>query len=161
MSVEQESDQIVQRRANLEELRALGVDVYPRRFDTTASIATLVTEHGHKTGAELEAVRIETRTAGRILAIRSFGKANFLVLSDGRARIQVYIRQDALPEQAFKVFKLLDWGDWVGIAGHLFRTRTNELTIHASQLEFLAKCLLPLPEKWHGLQDVETRYRQR
>ena len=83
--------------------------------------------------------------------MRSFGKANFLVLSDGQARIQVYIRQDALPERDFQIFKLLDFGDLVGVEGHLFRTRTNELTIWASRLEFLAKCLLPLPEKWHGL----------
>ena len=101
------------------------------------------------------------RTAGRILAIRSFGKANFLVLSDGQARLQVYIRQDALPERDFRIFKLLDFGDWVGVQGRLFRTKTNEFTIWASALEFLAKCLLPLPEKWHGLQDVEIRYRQR
>jgi lysyl-tRNA synthetase class 2 len=101
------------------------------------------------------------RTAGRILAIRSFGKANFLVLSDGKARLQVYIRQDALSERDFQIFKLLDFGDWVGVEGRLFRTRTNELTIWASKIEFLAKCLLPLPEKWHGLTDVEIRYRQR
>jgi lysyl-tRNA synthetase class 2 len=101
------------------------------------------------------------RTAGRILAIRSFGKANFLVLSDGRARVQVYVRQDSLPDLDFQVFKLLDLGDWVGVEGRLFRTKTNEFTVWASKLEFLAKCLLPLPEKWHGLQDIEIRYRQR
>jgi lysyl-tRNA synthetase class 2 len=101
------------------------------------------------------------RTAGRILAIRSFGKANFLVLSDGTARVQVYLRQDSLPGRDFQIFKLLDFGDWVGVSGRLFRTRTQEFTIHATSLDFLAKCLLPLPEKWHGLQDVEIRYRQR
>ena len=93
--------------------------------------------------------------------MRSFGKANFLVISDGQSRIQVYIRQDSLPERAFQIFKLLDFGDFIGVSGHLFRTRTNELTIWASGLEFLAKCFLPLPEKWHGLSDVEIRYRQR
>jgi len=101
------------------------------------------------------------RTAGRILAIRSFGKANFLVISDGRARVQIYIKQEGLAERDFRIFKLLDLGDWIGVEGRLFRTRTNELTIWASKLEFLAKCLLPLPEKWHGLQDIEIRYRQR
>ena len=100
-------------------------------------------------------------TSGRILGIRAFGKANFLVLSDGRAKIQVYIRQDSVPELDFKIYKLLDFGDWVGVEGRLFRTRTNEFTIWASRLHFLAKCLLPLPEKWHGLTDVEIRYRQR
>jgi lysyl-tRNA synthetase class 2 len=161
MSTGEESDQVAQRRANLDELKKLGVDPYPHRFDTQATIAALVAEHGAKSGEELEAARIEVRTAGRILAIRSFGKANFLVLSDGTARVQVYLRQDSMPERDFHIFKLLDFGDWVGVSGRLFRTRTQEFTIHASSLEFLAKCLLPLPEKWHGLQDVEIRYRQR
>jgi lysyl-tRNA synthetase class 2 len=83
------------------------------------------------------------------------------VLSDGRSRVQVYLRQDALSERDYQLSKLLDVGDQVGVSGHLFRTRTDELSIWASSLAFLAKCFLPLPEKWHGLQDVETRYRQR
>ena len=161
MSTIQESDQIVQRRSNLEELKKLGIDPYPRKFDVQATIEDIVAAHGQKTGEELEAAQPHTRTAGRILAIRSFGKANFLVLSDGKARVQVYIKQDSLSERDFQIFKLLDFGDWVGVEGRLFRTRTNELTIWASKLEFLAKCLLPLPEKWHGLQDIEIRYRQR
>ena len=161
MSTTQESDQIVQRRENLEELRKLGIEVYPRKFDPETTIDALVAAHGEKTGEALEAAQIRTRVAGRILAIRSFGKANFLVLSDGKARVQVYIKQDSLPPRDFQVFKLLDFGDWVGVEGRLFRTRTNEFTIWADKLEFLAKCLVPLPEKWHGLQDVEIRYRQR
>jgi lysyl-tRNA synthetase class 2 len=158
---ERESDQIQQRRANLAELESLGVALYPRKFQRDQTVAQLVREHGSKTTAELESPRIQARTAGRVLAIRTFGKANFLVISDGEARIQVYIRQDSVPELDFKIFKLLDFGDFVGVEGHVFRTKTNELTIWASHLEFLAKCLLPLPEKWHGLQDVEIRYRQR
>jgi len=158
---EKESDQIQQRRANLAELAELGVPLCPRKFARAQTIAQHVSAHGARTAAELESPRSEARTSGRILAIRTFGKANFLVISDGQARIQVYIRQDSLPERDFKVFKLLDFGDFVGVDGHLFRTKTNELTIWASHLEFLAKCLLPLPEKWHGLQDVEIRYRQR
>jgi lysyl-tRNA synthetase class 2 len=156
-----ESDLIRQRHENFDELVRLGVDPYPRSFDRSDTIAALVTAHGKKTGEELEQAAIHTRTAGRILAIRSFGKANFIVISDGRAQIQVYIRQDSLPEQDFKIFRLLDFGDFVGVEGDLFRTKTNELTIRASRLEFLAKCFLPLPEKWHGLSDIETRYRQR
>jgi lysyl-tRNA synthetase, class II len=161
-SVEQkESEQIRQRRQNFEDLQRLGITPYPHVFARTDSIAALVEAHAGKTGEELDAARIETTTSGRILAIRSFGKANFLVLSDGRSRIQVYVRKDALSERDFALFKLLDFGDFVGVSGHLFRTKTNELTIWASRLEFLAKCFIPLPEKWHGLQDVETRYRQR
>ena len=156
-----EEDQIQQRRANLEALEKLGIEIYPRRFDRRHGIGELVDQHGERTHDELEAERPETTTSGRILAVRSFGKANFLVLSDGHAKIQAYIRQDALPSLDFQIFKLLDFGDWVGVEGRLFRTKTNELTVWASRLHFLAKCLLPLPEKWHGLTDIEIRYRQR
>src|SRR5262245_8987827 len=156
-----EDDQIQQRRANLTELGSLGVDVYPHLFERRHSILELVDQYGERTREALESDRIDTVTSGRILAIRSFGKASFLVLSDGLAKIQVYIRQDSLPALDFQTFKLLDFGDWVGVEGHLFRTKTNELTIWASRLVFLSKCLLPLPEKWHGLTDVEIRYRQR
>ena len=140
-----ESDLLLQRRANFEELLRLGVDPYPVTFERTHSVSQLVDEHGRRDGDELEALQPRTTTAGRILAIRSFGKANFLVLSDGRARIQVYVRKDALPERDFAIFRLLDFGDFVGAEGRVFRTKTNELTIWASRLEFLAKCFLPLP----------------
>src|SRR4026209_1920514 len=156
-----EFDLLRQRRANFDELVRLGIDPYPRKFERSDTIADLVAAHGAKGREELEAAAIHTRTAGRILAIRSFGKANFLVLSDGTARIQAYIRQDTLPEKEFAAFKLLDFGDYVGVEGKLFRTKTNELTIFASSLQFLVKCFEPLPEKWHGLSDVEIRYRQR
>ena len=156
-----QEEQIQQRRANLQALAKLGVEIYPRTFTRKHTVADLVAAHGERTHDELEAERPETVTAGRILAIRSFGKASFLVISDGRARIQIYIRQDALPPLDFQIFRLLDFGDWVGVEGRLFRTKTNELTIWASRLHFLSKCLLPLPEKWHGLTDIEIRYRQR
>jgi lysyl-tRNA synthetase class 2 len=156
-----QEEQLEQRRQNLEALGRLGVEMYPRRFDRRHTVTELVDQYGERTRDQLDAERIETTTSGRILAIRSFGKANFLVLSDGHATIQVYVRQDALPPLDFQVFKLLDFGDWIGAEGRLFRTKTNEFTIWASRLHFLSKCLLPLPEKWHGLTDVEIRYRQR
>ena len=156
-----EAEQIQQRHANLAELVRLGVDPYPRRFDWKDTVDALIGAWSERTAAELQAEWVETITCGRVLGIRTFGKANFLVISDGRARIQVYVRQDSVPARDFQIMKLLDFGDFVGVAGHLFRTKTNELTIWASRLEFLAKCLVPLPEKWHGLTDVETRYRQR
>src|SRR5712691_3899693 len=156
-----EDEQIQQRRANLAGLGKLGIEIYPRTFERRHTISALVDTYGHRSRDELEADRIETKTGGRILAIRAFGKANFLVLSDGHAKIQVYIRQDSMPELDFKIYGLLDLGDWVGVEGRLFRTKTNEFTIWASRLHFLSKCLLPLPEKWHGLTDVEIRYRQR
>ncbi|MGH9147632.1 MAG: OB-fold nucleic acid binding domain-containing protein, partial [Vicinamibacterales bacterium] len=122
----QEGDQLIQRRENLAELVRLGIDPYPHRFDRTDTIEALVSQHGQKSREELEANRIEVETSGRILAIRSFGKANFLVLGDGRAKIQVYLREDALPAKDFQIFKLLDFGDFVGVGGYLFRTKTNE-----------------------------------
>jgi len=156
-----ESDQDAQRRANFEELVRLGIDPYPRAFDRTHTVHDLVTTYGARTADELIAEHLVTRTAGRILAIRSFGKANFLAVSDGESKIQIYVRQDSVSGRDFSIFKLLDFGDFIGVEGHLFRTKTNELTIHASSLEFLAKCFHSLPEKWHGLSDIETRYRQR
>jgi lysyl-tRNA synthetase, class II len=156
-----EDEQITQRRAHLNALEDLGVSPYPHRFERTATVSELVQAHGGKTGPELEETRVETTTSGRILSIRSFGKANFLVLSDGLARVQIYVKKDSLSERDFRLFQLFDIGDIVGVQGHLFRTRTNELTIWASTVTFLAKCHLPLPEKWHGLTDVEIRYRQR
>jgi lysyl-tRNA synthetase class 2 len=153
--------QTEQRRANLEAITSLGFSAYPNKFDTTHTVSALVTAHTATPAAELESARVDTVVAGRVVSVRSFGKASFLVLSDGRLRIQVYVRQDALSERDYKLSKLLDVGDQIGVTGHLFRTKTNELSVWASSLEFLAKCFLPLPEKWHGLQDVEIRYRQR
>jgi len=161
MSEPRESDLRVQRRANLAALVELGVPAYPHAFRCTDTVSAIVTAHGETGGADLETAQIQTTTAGRVLIIRSFGKARFFVISDGVTRLQVYVRQDALSERDFKIAALLDIGDLIGVEGRLFRTRSNELTVWASRLEFLAKCLVPLPEKWHGLTDVETRYRQR
>jgi len=156
-----EDAQSDQRRANLAAIEALGFPAYPHQFATTHTVSQLVEAHTATPAADLESSRVETTAAGRVISIRNFGKASFLVLSDGRSRLQIYVRQDALTANEFALSKLLDFGDVVGVAGHLFRTKTNELSIWASSLTFLAKCFLPLPEKWHGLQDVETRYRQR
>ena len=167
MAESQENDQRAQRRANLAALADLGVPVYPRAFRSadpargTDTVSALVDTHGAASGADLEAAQVHTATAGRILIVRSFGKARFFVISDGRKRIQVYVRKDALSERDFRVAALVDIGDQIGVEGRLFRTRTDELTVWAARIEFLAKCHRPLPEKWHGLTDVETRYRQR
>ena len=153
--------QTEQRKANLEAITRLGFAAYPNKFDTTHAVSELVDGYTQTAAEALENPKIETAAAGRIVGIRSFGKAAFLVLSDGRSRLQVYVRQDAVSERDYQLLQLLDVGDQVGVSGHLFRTKTNELSIWAAKLEFLAKCFLPLPEKWHGLQDVEIRYRQR
>ncbi len=154
-------EQRQQRRSNFDAIRALGVDPYPARVPRTDGPTTIVARHGDRTGDELEQLRPGAETAGRIVAIRSFGKANFLVLSDGATRLQVYVRKDGVSERDFALFRRLDVGDLVATGGRLFRTRTNELTVWADRIVFLAKCFEPLPEKWHGLTDVETRYRQR
>ena len=156
-----DSELVAQRRANYEDLLALGVRPYPNSYEATHRVSELVDTYGTHTGEALEADHVVVRAAGRILGLRTFGKANFLVLSDGTSTIQAYVRQDSVSPESFALFKLLDFGDQVGVAGRVFRTRTNELTIWASELTFLAKSFLPLPEKWHGLQDIETRYRQR
>jgi len=156
-----EDEQTRQRKENLAAIVALGFAAYPNKFDTTHTVSQLVERYSETPAAALEDPKVETIAAGRIVGIRSFGKAAFLVISDGRSRLQVYVRQDALSERDYKMAKLLDVGDQVGVSGHLFRTKTDELSIWAARLEFLAKCYLPLPEKWHGLQDVEIRYRQR
>jgi lysyl-tRNA synthetase class 2 len=153
--------QTEQRKANLEAITRLGFAAYPNKFDTTHTVSELVDGYTETAADVLENPKVETVAAGRVVGIRSFGKAAFLVISDGRSRLQVYVRQDVLSERDYQLAKLLDVGDQVGVGGHLFRTKTNELSIWAAKLEFLAKCFLPLPEKWHGLQDVETRYRQR
>jgi len=153
--------QTEQRKANLEAITRLGFAAYPNKCDTTHSVSQLVDGYAAKSAADLEAPHVDTVTAGRVVSVRSFGKASFFVLSDGRSRIQVYVRQDALSERDYQLSKLLDLGDQISVSGHLFRTKTNELSVWASALQFLAKCFLPLPEKWHGLQDVEIRYRQR
>ena len=152
-----------QRRLNFHDLTRLepSVQPYPHRFDASDTLSAVVKAHREHSAEELEAAQPAVRVAGRIVAIRSFGKANFLVLSDGQERLQAYVRKDSVSARDFDLFKLFNVGDVVGVAGRVFRTRTDELTVWAARLEHLAKCFVPLPEKWHGLKDVEIRYRQR
>ncbi len=159
MSLDQEIYR--QRRQKLAALRELGEPPYPHRFERSHSLAGIVEEFGGREAAELEKDKVRVRVAGRVLTLRPHGKAGFAHLQQDDARLQIYIRQDAVGEHGFALWKLLDLGDWVGMEGWLFRTRTGELTVHAEKLQLLAKACLPLPEKWHGLQDVERRYRQR
>ena len=155
------NDQQQQRIKKLDALRELGVPPYGARFEATDRAGRLAELHGEKSKEALESDRVTCRLAGRIVALRRFGKAAFAVLQDGADRLQVYLKKDLLSEQAYKVCEGLDLGDWIGVRGHLFRTKTNELTVEVGELTFLSKALRPLPEKWHGLTDVETRYRQR
>ncbi len=145
----------------LKQIRDLGYDPYPTFYRNTHSLAQVAREFSPKTAEELEHSKEKVRIAGRILTNRPFGKAGFITLSDGEGQLQVYARMDQVPGRDFQLYKLLDIGDFIGVEGTLFRTRTGELTVLANEIMFLAKCFLPLPEKWHGLTDVEIRYRRR
>jgi lysyl-tRNA synthetase class 2 len=149
------------RREKLKKIEALGQPAYPRKYNFSHTVPQILAEYSGETCEELEATRVNVRVAGRIMAIRLMGKAGFAHLQQDGQRLQFYVKKDAIGEQGFELWKLLDLGDHVGVRGYLFRTRTGELSIHAEELTFLAKDLLPLPEKWHGLTDVELRYRQR
>ncbi len=152
---------IAQRYAKLEKIKSLGYPVYPHAYSSTHSLGQILDEYQKTSKESLETRRVTVRIHGRIVAIRGQGKAGFVDLSDGDRRFQVYVRRDAIGERLFELYRLLDLGDFVGVEGFLFRTRTDELTVHATRIAFLAKSLLPLPEKWHGLADIEIRYRQR
>jgi lysyl-tRNA synthetase class 2 len=149
------------RREKLARIAALGYSAYPTKAHVDTMIAQVVAECGEKSGEELDAEKRHVRIAGRILTVREFGKTAFLVLSEKSARIQVYCRKDTLPEREWELYKNLDAGDWISAEGVVFRTKTNELSVKAEKIDFLVKALRPLPSKWHGLTDVEQRYRQR
>ena len=149
------------RRDKLKQIEALGQESYPRRYEFTHTVPQILADYTPKSAEELDASRINVRVAGRIMAIRLMGKAGFAHLQQDGQRLQIYVKKDAVGDQGFDLYKLLDLGDHIGVSGYLFRTRTGELSVHVEAMTFLAKDLLPLPEKWHGLTDVELRYRQR
>jgi len=155
------NDQEVAREEKLRRLIAAGVDPFPYRADPTHTVTGIVEAYAGAAREALEADKVRVAVAGRILSIRVMGKATFFHISDARSKLQVYLRAEAVGAEAAERFALLDLGDHILVRGELFRTRTNELTVQAAGWDFLAKCLHPLPEKWHGLQDVELRYRRR
>jgi lysyl-tRNA synthetase class 2 len=154
-------DQFQQRQKKLEEIQALGYRAFPTEFRWTDTPMDLAKKYAERSSAELEADRKETRVAGRMVSYRLMGKAGFAHLQGAGGRIQIYVRKDQVGEQGFQLFHLLDLGDHVGVRGHMFRTKTGELSVWVQELFFLSKALLPLPEKWHGLADIELRYRLR
>ena len=154
-------DQFEQRQKKLEQIQALGHEAFPREFRWTHTAAEIAEAFGAASAAELEEKKQEVRVAGRLVSYRLMGKAGFAHLQGNGTRLQIYVRKDAVGEEGFALFHLLDLGDWIGVSGHPFRTKTGELSIWVEKITFLAKALLPLPEKWHGLADVEIRYRQR
>ena len=155
-----EDELLKQRLSRVRELESLGHRPYGRRFDFTHTVPAILEAYGTKAADELSP-EMRVRISGRVMTLRHMGKAGFAHLQQGGERLQIYVKKDAVGEPGFQLFKLLDIGDVVGVEGYLFRTRTGELSVHVESLEFLSKTLLSMPEKWHGLEDVEIRYRQR
>jgi lysyl-tRNA synthetase class 2 len=162
-----EDEMFEQRAGRVREIEALGYRPFGKRFDFTHTIPDILREYSDKSAEELvPEIRVapaafQVKLAGRIQTVRRMGKAGFMHIQQNGARLQLYVKKDAVPERDYQLFGLLDLGDIVGAEGYLFRTRTGELSVHVESLEFLSKTLLAIPEKWHGLEDVETRYRQR
>jgi lysyl-tRNA synthetase, class II len=154
-------DQFLQRQKKLQQIQDLGYDVFPHEFRWTDTAADLVQKYSSATAADLEASRHETCVAGRIVTYRLMGKAGFAHIQGSGTRLQIYVKKDIVGERGFQLFQALDLGDHIGVRGHMFRTKTGELSVWVEELFFLSKALLPLPEKWHGLADIELRYRQR
>jgi lysyl-tRNA synthetase class 2 len=160
-----EDELFEQRAARVHEIEALGYRPFGKRFDFTCTVPDVLRQYADKTAEELapassgDAPRI--KVAGRIQTIRRMGKAGFMHIRQNGALLQCYVRKDAVDERDYQLFGLLDIGDIIGAEGYAFRTRTGELSLHVEKLEFLSKTLLAMPEKWHGLEDVEIRYRQR
>ena len=159
--MEENNELLAQRRAKIADLEAVGVNPFANDFPVTDQAAAIAAQHAADDQEALDTQSVVYRVGGRIMARRDFGKAAFLQLQDGSGRIQVYVARNQLGAEAFEQFRKLDIGDIVGVVGTPFRTKTGELSLRASELKLLTKSLLPLPEKWHGLTDVETRYRQR
>jgi lysyl-tRNA synthetase, class II len=155
-----EDDLLKQRLERTREIEALGYRPYGHRFDYSHTIPEIVAEYGAKPAEQLPADS-RVRIAGRVQTLRRMGKAGFAHLAQNGERLQIYVKKDAVPERDFNLYQQTDIGDIIGVEGYLFRTRTGELSIHVERIEQLAKTLLSMPEKWHGLEDVETRYRQR
>jgi lysyl-tRNA synthetase class 2 len=152
---------LYQQRINrIAEIEGLGFRPYGQRFDFTHTIPQILAEYSEKTAEQLDP-KVNVRIAGRVATKRLMGKAGFAHLQQGGQQLQIYVRKDAVGEKDFALYQILDLGDIIGVEGYLFRTKTGELSVHAERLHFMAKTLFSMPEKWHGLEDIEVRYRQR
>ncbi|HMV65000.1 MAG TPA: OB-fold nucleic acid binding domain-containing protein, partial [Rhodocyclaceae bacterium] len=155
-----ENHLIAERRQKLAEWRATG-KAFPNDFARENTAGKLDEVYGEKSAEELEALPVEVKVAGRIMLKRVMGKASFATIQDLSGRIQLYVTRDGVGEDVYAQFKHWDIGDIVGTVGTLFRTKTGELSVKSTELRLLTKSLRPLPDKFHGLADVETKYRQR
>lgn len=161
MSQEELNELLVVRRERLNQLRDLGVDPFGERFERTHSAEDILTAFGGLSKEELETKQVEVSIAGRIMTKRGQGKASFSHIQDRTGKIQIYVREDRIGEDSYKVFDLSGIGDLIGVKGTVFKTNKGETTIRVTEFTFLTKSLRPLPEKFHGLKDIETRYRKR
>ncbi|MBD7970922.1 lysine--tRNA ligase [Paenibacillus gallinarum] len=162
VGTEQELSELLQiRRAKLDELRALGIDPFGKKYERTDEAGNILKQYSDLTKEEIEEKNIEVSIAGRIMAKRGMGKASFAHIQDLSGRIQIYVRKDTVSEAQYDAFTLLDLGDIIGVKGTVFKTKTGETSIKVTELEVLSKSLYPLPDKYQGLKDVELRYRQR
>ncbi len=158
----EETNQYVElRRQKAAELRKQGINPYANGITADATTAGIAARFSGTDAAGLEALQETFSLAGRIMAIRSFGKAAFLKLRDRTGDLQVFVQKQQLSDELFELYRMFDIGDFAWFQGKLFRTKTGELTLAAQQLKLVTKAARPLPEKWHGLTDVEARYRQR
>jgi lysyl-tRNA synthetase class 2 len=158
-NMEELNELLLQRRSKMEELRQQGINPYANDFVVEHTTADVAAAHGDQ--EDLEDCPARYILAGRIMARRDFGKAAFIQIQDRKGSLQVYVARDRVGEESFEQFRKLDLGDIVGFSGTPFRTKTGELSLRVDAIRILTKSLQPLPEKWHGLTDVETRYRQR
>lgn len=161
--LDDEINQIISgRKKKVEELRKKGINPYSNDFRVSNTLKEIISTRGKETAEELEKNKLIYYVAGRIVAINDFGKAAFVRLRDYSGQIQVFLRKDSLSNEKFEFFKkYIDIGDFIGVKGYLFRTKTNELTILAEEFSLITKTIRPLPEKFHGLKDLELRHRQR
>jgi lysyl-tRNA synthetase class 2 len=156
-----QGDQEIVRQDKKEKLAQEGINLFPHNAEKTHSIFEIVESFSSFSKESLEEKKIKVKVPGRIMAVRRMGRATFFHIADSQARLQAYLREDKIGKKNYNLFSLMDIGDIVLIEGELFKTKTGELTVLTDSFTFLAKCLHPLPEKWHGLQDVELRYRKR
>ena len=150
------TDERESRLRKIEEMKKLNINPYPNYYKPesySAEVKEKFISEGEK--------EFKTNVAGRIMLMRDFGKAQFATLKDSRGQIQIYARKDILGDEKYSIYKLIDAGDIIGISGNVFKTHKGEITVLVEDFTFLAKAVNNLPEKWHGLTDIETRYRQR
>jgi len=160
-STSKKSDQELARQVKLQKLSQEGIDLFPHKINITHSVSEIISAYSSLSKEDLEEKKIRVVVPGRIISIRKMGRASFFHLSDSRGKLQAYLREDNVGKKNYQLFSLIDIGDIIALDGVLFKTKTGELTVLTESFKFLAKCLHPLPEKWHGLQDLELRYRKR